>query len=70
MKKYYTYTFYMWLILAVVSLGVALWEYRELGDDAWWFFVAFGVAAFLCVRRYLALKSFRAAEKNGGTSKN
>lgn len=69
MKKYYTFTFYMWLILALLSVVVAVWKYLELGDDAWWFFVACGVAVFLCIRRFLALKKVCAAEKNGTASK-
>lgn len=70
MKKYFTFTFYMWLVLAAVSLGVAIWKYIEIGDDAWWFFVVCGVALFLCSRRYAALKKFRAAEKSEDTNKN
>lgn len=70
MKKYYTFTFYMWLILTVLSVIVAVWKYLEIGNDAWWFFVACGVAGFLCFRRYLALKNVRAAEKNGTAHKN
>lgn len=70
MKKYFTFTFYMWLVLAVVSLGVAIWKYIEMGEAAWWFFVVCAVALFMCYRRYAALKNFRAAEKNDGTSKN
>lgn len=63
MNRYYAVTFFVWAGFSVVSLALSLWKYRELGNGAFWYFVASGLSLLLCGLRYRAWQKIRRAEK-------
>lgn len=70
MNNYYRATAYVWLAFTLFSAGYAVWQYRETGAQAWWYFVAAGLALFLFLKRYRTLKISRRQEKTGAGTEN
>ena len=70
MKKYYLITSVAWGLLTLLCLGVAIYRYTQLGSQAWWYFVALGVALLLFLRRLRLLKKEPALPKNRTETEN
>ena len=64
MKKYLFVSTVAWSVLSLFALIIAVYEIRTKGmEKGWVYLIAFGLALFITIRRYIAFRKNGEAKK-------